>query len=527
MDSPFQNILYTNTIPSDKECQRIRELLVGPRNDVADLTHEIERMQVLLNKLISKRERLNAFIDAHAALVSPVRRLPDDVVGEIFAAALPCDRNAIMSATEAPMLFSRVCRAWRTVAFTTPRLWSSLHVVAPSDALAIRQTQLNSAVDAWLSRSGALPLSISLVRSKADMFSDSSALLKTIIRYSSRWHRIRFTLDSFPYFEPLSVLSPADVPMLENIVLDGFDGQGIPDDAYRTISFLATISLRNVSLPRVTNVHIFPLPWDHLRCLINPGGSLTAEDGVELLRKCTRLETCTLSSFHLPSDADGDPPLSVPLHHENIRYLSVADNWHASTGFFESVVLPNLHTLEYMADRIEDPFPFTPLLLSNNLQCLRLNVEHVASEIIISCLRMVPTLRELCICKEPLQSNSWDSGRDSNFLNLLGSRDDPLCPDLRILTLFQVNSLCDTTLLIFIQARAALHLSKIHVQFTRRMEVDIAPSLQGLVADGLDLTLSYQGTPSSTYSPSEDNYAHTLDWEPISSTWHFPRSGWS
>ncbi|KAJ7887389.1 hypothetical protein B0H13DRAFT_1627509 [Mycena leptocephala] len=145
MDTPFKQILHTNAVPSDGERQRIRELLAGPRTEAAELTAEIERIRNLLRKLTGKRDRLNDFIDTHLALISPARRLPDDVVAEIFAASLPSDRNAVMSGAESPLLFCHVCKAWRNLALLTPRLWKSLHIVAPGDASKLQQ--LNEAVD--------------------------------------------------------------------------------------------------------------------------------------------------------------------------------------------------------------------------------------------------------------------------------------------------------------------------------------------------------------------------------------------
>ncbi|KAJ6561759.1 hypothetical protein B0H19DRAFT_909252, partial [Mycena capillaripes] len=131
MDSPFTEILHTNAVPSDTECQRIRQLLVGPQKEVAGLTEEIDRVQILLKELEGKRDRLNDFIKAHTALLSPARRLPVDVVSDIFTACLPSDRNAIMSAAECPLLLCHICRAWRDVALSTPRLWASLHIASP------------------------------------------------------------------------------------------------------------------------------------------------------------------------------------------------------------------------------------------------------------------------------------------------------------------------------------------------------------------------------------------------------------
>ncbi|KAJ6494594.1 hypothetical protein DFH09DRAFT_946720 [Mycena vulgaris] len=80
MESPFQSILFTNAVPSDGDCARIRELLTSPRKQVADLTQEIDEIQNQLDGLTQRRDELNQLIDAHLSLVSPARRLPEDIV---------------------------------------------------------------------------------------------------------------------------------------------------------------------------------------------------------------------------------------------------------------------------------------------------------------------------------------------------------------------------------------------------------------------------------------------------------------
>jgi hypothetical protein len=40
---------------------------------------------------------LGAYVDTHKALISPARRLPLDIIEEIFVACLPTHRNCVMS----------------------------------------------------------------------------------------------------------------------------------------------------------------------------------------------------------------------------------------------------------------------------------------------------------------------------------------------------------------------------------------------------------------------------------------------
>ncbi|KAF8210556.1 hypothetical protein K438DRAFT_1570262, partial [Mycena galopus ATCC 62051] len=56
------------------------------------------------------------------ALISSIRRLPLQVIQEIFIACLPTHRNCVMSASEAPIQLGRICSSWRALAFSTPQL---------------------------------------------------------------------------------------------------------------------------------------------------------------------------------------------------------------------------------------------------------------------------------------------------------------------------------------------------------------------------------------------------------------------
>ncbi|KAJ7114137.1 hypothetical protein C8R44DRAFT_630655, partial [Mycena epipterygia] len=122
-ESPFTTRLGTNYCPKDEEVAEINALLVEPTLRLERLADEIADMQKALNKLTTERDSLAAYLADHKALISPVRRLPLDIIQEIFVACIPTHRNCVMSASEAPVLLGRICSSWRTISLSTPRLW--------------------------------------------------------------------------------------------------------------------------------------------------------------------------------------------------------------------------------------------------------------------------------------------------------------------------------------------------------------------------------------------------------------------
>ncbi|KAF8180600.1 hypothetical protein BJ912DRAFT_980896, partial [Pholiota molesta] len=59
---------------------------------------------------------------------NPISGVPYDVLREIFLHCLPRHRLEIRqpNTTIAPMLLCQICSSWRTVALTSPTLWSHL-----------------------------------------------------------------------------------------------------------------------------------------------------------------------------------------------------------------------------------------------------------------------------------------------------------------------------------------------------------------------------------------------------------------
>ncbi|THU96893.1 hypothetical protein K435DRAFT_663697, partial [Dendrothele bispora CBS 962.96] len=98
-----------NGVPSDSS--------VTPRSqEILHLMNELERIEC-------ERRAIQELVDTHRASLAPARTVPDDVLSEIFMHCLPETYNATRSLSEAPLLLGQVCRRWREVSLSTPRLW--------------------------------------------------------------------------------------------------------------------------------------------------------------------------------------------------------------------------------------------------------------------------------------------------------------------------------------------------------------------------------------------------------------------
>ncbi|KAJ7457854.1 hypothetical protein FB451DRAFT_589538 [Mycena latifolia] len=383
MASPFTSKLGTNYCPQDDEIPAIQCIITETAVRMKVLDDEIADLQKALGKLMEERDRLNAYVDAHQALLSPVRRLPLDIIQEIFVACLPMYRNCAMSAMEAPVLLGRICSSWRTISLSTPRLWSKLHIVDPrfpfESSPSLVEEKLEQIVEAtsvWLRRSGQRALSISLhseLVSPGLVSTAQDRLAKAIVPFASRWEHITFVISS-PALATFSHFTAADLPKLKSISL--LEYNSYTGDAAETIQWSSwglfqalDVSSVGISLTSNYNPLELPLRWSRLTTLSlsqgwrRGGRSVTSTIARQVLARCPELRVCKLVVYdnrtNIPTS---EPDLELPFLHT----LSVqcGDLDFPVCQLFDSLSLPLLRHFKLRGYcRVDSDISFAPFLL--------------------------------------------------------------------------------------------------------------------------------------------------------------------
>ncbi|KAJ3567291.1 hypothetical protein NP233_g6460 [Leucocoprinus birnbaumii] len=235
---PSKALLRTGYLfPDEEPPKAIGTTVVRGSCRLRAVEDEIHRLRKLTTKLLLKKQAISTFVDTHRELLAPFNRLPSDVLEEIFHHTLPTAHNAVMDTDEPPLLLSRVCTRWRRVAYATPRLWASIHITAivpPSFKHRRRDGRKLEAIANWLSRSGALPLSITLsyksphappplpfVPQSADP-EDCPPEMEIIALHIRRWKSVHLDLRRSSWLPAfLSRFSPHDVPLLQSLCIIG------------------------------------------------------------------------------------------------------------------------------------------------------------------------------------------------------------------------------------------------------------------------------------------------------------------
>jgi hypothetical protein len=287
--SPFNDRLHTNYAPTSKEKADIEALCTDPLRDIQRLDEEINKLEEEMARLRLRRQELQTFVDDHRMLLSPIRQLSPEVLQGIFvecvtAACYPyyfTDRYPVMLAAQAPMLLGRVCSSWRRIAYSTPELWSMLHVAIPNPEKGEADSSLTTlrlgAVKDWLGRTGSLPLHISLFAAPSSRdprwdletgeqisiphdYSHIYQYAEALMEFADRWGSLRLYVPP-PLLRPWSVLSGRTLPMLKEFQYthvfqygEGFHDVEYTD--YQVLEFLRQTPVESVTLSLVSPGHI-------------------------------------------------------------------------------------------------------------------------------------------------------------------------------------------------------------------------------------------------------------------------------
>ncbi|KAJ7649966.1 hypothetical protein FB45DRAFT_886452, partial [Roridomyces roridus] len=221
---------------------------------------DLGRVQDAIALLSAQRTELNEFIRKQGSLM--LRRLPNEMLSEIFVRCVDADAT-FDPVNNAGWVLARVSRRWRSVALTTPDLWSHF-VFRDYDYM---QTRIHLPIPSrrfWemqLERAQLAPLSIRFTVATTDELAD------IFFPVAHQWKEITFVNNwHFSLFVNLGI----DFPCLKKIILNDASYLGglvfpanAPDaDLVTALPALTDLALRlQSSAPFPTQLR---LPWSQL-----------------------------------------------------------------------------------------------------------------------------------------------------------------------------------------------------------------------------------------------------------------------
>ncbi|KAJ7061351.1 hypothetical protein C8F01DRAFT_1231219 [Mycena amicta] len=361
----------------------LRSRLAETTSGIADLERQLAQLRAYKRQLDVKLR----------AIVYPILTIPSEITAEILCHAVAD------SPIEWILAATRVCALWRTVALSTPRMWNASYQRAWS-----RKKDPINLLQLWLSRSGSLPLHITL-----DVSQDGERVLALLARHISRWHRVELfgALCSHPWLDngpapflslhgevpsPLVDVDSDSCPKWRGIVLCHTKAE--PTALLPTLSKVTSVELREVASALVPTV----------------------------LRHTPKVKYLTVQHRQRLNC----PPIFLPRVHTL---------YHRSPGLLNHLSLPALKDLHVASDLLPTPKELESFLTRSGCTLWRVRWESFSTTgAIIGFLRVIPSVQVFIL---PLGDYEPHEAKIIAFLNAVGAGE--VLPQVETLALYRIS----------------------------------------------------------------------------------------
>ncbi|KAF7341128.1 GMC oxidoreductase [Mycena venus] len=270
---------------------------------IGELESQVTLVDEAIANLRLRRADLLQSIKTHKSLLSPIRRLPPETLGEIFSLVVyatfhfggisevkhPVTRNA-------PWLFTHVCRHWSTVALANPALWSMIFL----DLDCVRSQGSVLLTELCVQRSGNVPLTLKLFGENGIGDDEYGApelhpVLTSLLSSCERWQKVNLSMNT----SLLNQITPARgrLSTLTTLLLtiDLSMGSSPRRSFWNILSVAPQLhSLRALSWGDSGFLSAsFKLPWHQLTRLSTTFASNT--EALSALRKLSDIVECTFA----------------------------------------------------------------------------------------------------------------------------------------------------------------------------------------------------------------------------------------
>lgn len=484
-------MLKSNTAYSSAQTREFSKTIADVETNMGRLDEEISRLQKAMYHLQNERQKLEASLDEYRSLAAPIRTIPPEILSEIFSHCL-VDNTEIVDVAKAPLLLTFACSRWRTVAISTPRLWSSVRVTRGVVSMEMLQT--------WLLRSCDIPLTLAVNATCLGDY-DVCLCIKTLIPHCRRWQDVKFILPG-PLLSMLGAVA-GSVPLLQKVHI-GTTESTIPFlDAFEVAPMLCDVTFEK-NLPPMS----LRLPWRQLkRC-----DMLVAGDWLYVIQRSSDLVYCRL-------DCTGRKSLTTvlpvtPILQTRLRSLQLAVKERVDLeNIMDSITAPALDELEIKQENHSLFFKGAQVHLSSfltrsgcTIRCLRLDEVTIFEDELIACLQQLPLLADLKLCV------TWEKCLKRRFhaitsavMGQLTHRESGhiLVPKLKHLALTAAFEFDDQAILDMVQSRwghveldciesieESTHLESVCLKFCREVRPETIAQMALWRDEGLDLEVN-------------------------------------
>ncbi|KAJ7312512.1 hypothetical protein DFH08DRAFT_943647 [Mycena albidolilacea] len=390
-------LLNSNEPPNDSDSVFIQSVISKADAPLAYLDKEILKVQEKLRQMEDERAALSSYWRRNRGILSPLRRMPPELLREIFSWALPSNAEALdvgrFDIGQAPWLLTQISSRWRAIALSTPSLWSRIAI----------DYSRSQGISPWpLSPIKAQPdysrkLKIHFYASREVDSRPQIDMFKLLSEHSARWEKLSVELTAETV--PTLVALRDRVPSLRRlwIAWNSADAQvGVRSvDCFQTASSLVDIGVFNQfgSVP-----------------ILLPGHQLTRyeidcplEEHIGMLKQTPNLVEARIS---IDSHEQVWPDLSDTVDLLRLRRMYISDP--AALKYFKAPALEEL-ALEDGPDHAHFLAPFHAFIDNSSCSLRRLCLVSPTVHTTTRILQSSPSLTELLIIHDDDNSDETNT----------------------------------------------------------------------------------------------------------------------
>ncbi|KAJ7761231.1 hypothetical protein DFH07DRAFT_1059884 [Mycena maculata] len=312
LEQDHAHLLETNGAPLDTEILSISQTIADHQARMEVLDGRINALRATLRQPTEEREELAAHAESFSVILSPIRRVPVELVCEIFswAAESPCTRQiGPHTVVRPPWHLGHICRSWRQIALGYPSLWRSFSIFhAPGHSHLTTFPQ--SMIETQLLRSANASLVMQLNWKQEEEPPTESPLLDSLFLHSNRWESIHILSNNMECSGMLlEVLRPVKGRLSRLRQLE-FLGDGECPPLSQCDIFSIAPNLRHVVLTNSRADQYSPhlhIAWDQIT---HYNGVFLGAQQLDILRNTPNLIACVLG-FDDQHETHGDTMVTL------------------------------------------------------------------------------------------------------------------------------------------------------------------------------------------------------------------------
>ncbi|SJL01824.1 uncharacterized protein ARMOST_05148 [Armillaria ostoyae] len=315
----LQRLLTTNHPPTPEDIGPLEESRKSVRHSLLQVQKEIRILQQSLTALKRKQAQLLVADDELRGVLSPIRRLPREILAEILSLVPERKPRSAYHDDKAvqfhdvfdtftgyglPWTLSYVCQEWRTVVTSLcPQLWTNLHIESYPEPLKNPVALLREV----LKRSGNRPLCIKFRLWCMDdnmptvVHAIAVELFQAIVSCCHRWRVVEMDIKQhlWPALHPILACGP--LPFLEALEINCYSYSSNSDTsptAYRPVTLDSHPYLHKI-LSGSPKLRDFSLSYDAENDGL-PSRITTTPIRCESMRTLTAFDVAIFESLELP-----------------------------------------------------------------------------------------------------------------------------------------------------------------------------------------------------------------------------------